>query len=84
MRIIHLSPSISYGEVWIFVASQFTTLDVFMEFSAQDFAARTDIVPGKAMQLRLVLDKSGAFPFVCDVFCGSGHEQMGGNIIVTG
>jgi len=25
----------------------------------------------------------GDFPFHCDVFCGSGHEQMEGTIKVT-
>ena len=29
------------------------------------------------------LDKLGEFPFHCDVFCGSGHEQMDGTIKVT-
>lgn len=28
-------------------------------------------------------DKSGEFPFHCDVFCGSGHESMTGTVIVT-
>jgi len=28
-------------------------------------------------------DKLGAFDFNCDVFCGSGHEEMAGRIVVS-
>jgi cytochrome c oxidase subunit 2 len=34
-------------------------------------------------RVRLVPDKVGTFPFVCDIFCGSGHEDMTGTIVVT-
>ena len=28
-------------------------------------------------------DKTGKFTFSCDVFCGDGHEEMTGTIVVT-
>jgi cytochrome c oxidase subunit 2 len=28
-------------------------------------------------------DTAGKFFFACDVFCGSGHEEMEGEIVVT-
>ena len=65
------------------VILEFTTLDVFMGFKVPDLGVRADIIPGKVSRLRLVPDKVGTFPFVCDVFCGSGHEDMTGTIIVT-
>ncbi|MEO6147720.1 MAG: cytochrome c oxidase subunit II [Sulfuriferula sp.] len=65
------------------VVLEFTTLDVFMGFKVPDLGVRTDIIPGKVSRVRLVPDKVGTFPFVCDVFCGSGHEDMTGTIIVT-
>lgn len=65
------------------VILEFTTLDVVMGFSVPDLGARVDIIPGKVSRLRLVPDKVGAFPFVCDIFCGSGHEDMTGSIIVS-
>lgn len=65
------------------VILEFTTLDVFMGFKAPDLGVRADIIPGKVTRLRLVPDKVGTFPFVCDVFCGSGHEDMTGTIVVT-
>lgn len=65
------------------VVLEFTTLDVFMGFKVPDLDVRADIIPGKVSRVRLVPDKVGIFPFVCDVFCGSGHEEMGGTIIVS-
>jgi cytochrome c oxidase subunit 2 len=65
------------------VVLEFTTLDVFMGFKVPDLGVRTDIIPGKVSRVRLVPDKVGTFPFVCDIFCGSGHEDMTGTIVVT-
>ncbi|MHB1245280.1 MAG: cupredoxin domain-containing protein [Sulfuriferula sp.] len=65
------------------VVLEFTTLDVFMGFKVPDLGVRADIIPGKVSRVRLMPDKVGTFPFVCDVFCGSGHEEMGGTIVVS-
>jgi cytochrome c oxidase subunit 2 len=65
------------------VVFELTARDVFMGFSLPDFNVRTDVVPGKPGRLRLVPDKAGTFTFLCDVFCGDGHEQMNGTLVVT-
>jgi cytochrome c oxidase subunit 2 len=65
------------------VVLEFTTLDVMMGFRLSELGVRTDIVPGKVSRLRLTPDKAGGFAFNCDVFCGSGHEDMGGTLVVT-
>ena len=65
------------------VVLEFTTADVLMGFSAPDFQTRADIVPGQVTRVRLVPDKEGTFTFLCDIFCGSGHETMSGTIIVV-
>ncbi|HEX4583666.1 MAG TPA: cupredoxin domain-containing protein [Burkholderiaceae bacterium] len=65
------------------VVLELTTADVVMGFSAPDFQVRTDIVPGKVAKVRLVPDKVGTFEFLCDIFCGSGHEMMNGTITVV-
>ena len=64
------------------VVLQFTAPEVPMGFSLPDFSVRADIMPGKVTTLRLTPDKSGSFDFLCDVFCGSGHEEMSGKLIV--
>ena len=65
------------------VTFELTSEDVMMGFNLPDFRVRSDIVPGKTTRLRLVPDKTGEFVFLCDVFCGSGHEDMSGKLIVV-
>lgn len=62
---------------------EFTSEDVVMGFNVPELKIRTDIVPGKVSRLRIVSDKVGRFAFVCDIFCGSGHEDMTGAIVVS-
>ena len=64
------------------VVLELTTADVLMGFSAPDFDVRADIIPGKVARVRLNPDKVGTFTFLCDSFCGSGHESMQGTIVV--
>jgi cytochrome c oxidase subunit 2 len=28
-------------------------------------------------------NKAGTFTFACDVFCGEGHDDMSGTVVVT-
>lgn len=65
------------------VVLEFTTRDVTMGFNAPELGVRADIVPGQVVRVRLVPDQAGTFTFHCDIFCGSGHEEMTGTIVVT-
>ena len=65
------------------VSLQFTAPEVPMGFSLPDMAVRADIIPGKVTNLNLTPEKTGSFEFLCDVFCGSGHEDMNGTLIVS-
>ena len=65
------------------VVLQFTAPEVPMGFNLADFNLRTDIIPGKVATLLFTPDKAGSFTFVCDIFCGSGHEDMNGTLIVS-
>ena len=65
------------------VVLEFRTLDVLMGFNLPDFGVRADMVPGQVTRVRLVPDKTGTFIFLCDIFCGSGHENMNGRIVVV-
>jgi len=64
------------------VALELRSLDVVMGFNCPDLKLRSDILPGRVTRLELKPDKAGTFPFFCDVFCGSGHEDMNGAFIV--
>jgi len=65
------------------VVLEFTAPEVVMGFNLNAFGVRTDIVPGQPARVRLTPDKTGEFVFYCDVFCGSGHEEMDGTLSVT-
>jgi cytochrome c oxidase subunit 2 len=65
------------------IVLELSALDIVMGFSAPDFGVRSDVIPGRASQVRFTPEKAGEFPFHCDIFCGSGHEGMTGVIIVA-
>ena len=65
------------------VVLSITAEDVGMGFSAPDFDVRADLPPGQAIKVTLTAGKPGSYGFLCDIFCGSGHENMSGLIEVT-
>lgn len=52
-------------------------------FKVDDLNLRADVVPGKPARVTLTPEKSGTYPFRCDLFCGTGHEGMRGKIVVV-
>ena len=60
-----------------------TTTDFAHGFSLPDFELRGDCMPGRELVLRLTPRKVGRFGFVCDNFCGEGHDEMSGILVVT-
>jgi cytochrome c oxidase subunit 2 len=64
------------------VILELTSKDILMGFNLPDFKLRADMLPGKVTKIRFVPSKAGTFVFYCDIFCGSGHEQMQGVIKV--
>jgi cytochrome c oxidase subunit 2 len=65
------------------VVLEFTAPEVVMGFSLPDYKLRADIIPGQVSRVKFTADKAGTFPFLCDIFCGDGHEGMSGKITVT-
>ena len=65
------------------VVIEFTSLDFTHGFKVPDLGIRADLPPGKITKVRLTPKKAGTFIFLCDNFCGTGHEDMNGRIVVT-
>jgi cytochrome c oxidase subunit II len=59
-----------------------TSEDRFHGFKMPDFGIRVDVVPGQETRVPLTPDKVGTFAFLCDVFCGDGHDDMDGTLTV--
>ncbi|WP_454731060.1 MULTISPECIES: cupredoxin domain-containing protein [Cupriavidus] len=71
--------SLRVGEPVVF---ELTAQDVVMGFSVPDLGIRADLPPGQVVRLAATPAKAGTFGFLCDIFCGSGHETMNGVIEV--
>ena len=52
-------------------------------FHLREFGIRADVNPGETARIRFTPNKTGKFTFSCDVFCGEGHEDMTGTMVVT-
>jgi cytochrome c oxidase subunit 2 len=64
------------------VRLEFTSIDFVHGFKIPDLNVRADLPPGRVTIIRLTPEKAGVYDFLCDNFCGSGHEEMSGKIIV--
>ncbi|RTL57950.1 MAG: cytochrome c oxidase subunit II [Rhodocyclaceae bacterium] len=73
--------TVKRGEV---VTLAFRSIDFVHGFNLPDMGVRADLMPGRVTKVRLQPTQAGNFAFLCDNFCGDGHETMGGNLIVEG
>lgn len=66
------------------VRLEFTSLDFVHGFNVPDLNIRSNLPPGQVTTIHLTPLMAGTYDFICDNFCGAGHEEMGGRIIVKG
>jgi cytochrome c oxidase subunit II len=64
------------------VVLDITSLDRAHGFKVPELGLHADIQPDRSVRVRFVPDKVGRFSFACDNFCGDGHEDMNGVIVV--
>lgn len=62
---------------------EITSVDFIHGFNLPDLKIRADLIPGRVTKVELKIDKEGVYEFLCDNFCGDGHEEMSGKITVT-
>ena len=65
------------------VILEITAIDRDHGFKIPELGIRADLKSGQVTRVRIVPDRTGTFEFRCDVFCGSGHEDMSGEIVVV-
>lgn len=61
---------------------ELTSRDFMHGFKVPALNIRVDLPPGTVTRVRVTPEKTGIYDFLCDNFCGSGHEQMEGRIVV--
>jgi cytochrome c oxidase subunit 2 len=59
-----------------------TSADVQHGFKIQDTNVNMMILPGQVSKLTHTFDTAGEFPYECTEYCGVGHQNMFGKIIV--
>jgi cytochrome c oxidase subunit 2 len=59
-----------------------TATDVSHGFSIDELGIKQDIEVGKPTTVEFVASKRGTFRFYCSLFCGQGHKEMEGKLIV--
>jgi cytochrome c oxidase subunit II len=64
------------------VVLELVSLDRKHGFKVPGLKLRAEIVPGTPTRLNVTPSEAGTFPVACDVFCGSGHEDMTGEVVV--
>jgi cytochrome c oxidase subunit 2 len=65
------------------VVIEIVSLDRKHGFTIPDLNVRSDVRPGAKNIVRFTPDKAGTFNFHCDLFCGAGHEDMAGTLVVV-
>jgi cytochrome c oxidase subunit II len=60
-----------------------TSLDFVHGFNVPELGIRTDLLPGRATRVAIKALAPGRYDFLCDNFCGGGHEEMNGTIVVS-
>lgn len=89
-RVIHVtakrfefSPPVIELKVGEPVVLELTSLDRRHGFAVPLLKIDETIEPGRTLRVRVVPDRAGSYDFHCSSFCGSGHEDMEGRIVVS-
>ena len=59
-----------------------TSIDVAHGIAIPEYGINERLDPGKQVTIEFIAEKEGTFTAFCSVFCGSGHSNMKGKIIV--
>ncbi len=65
------------------VVVEIRSIDFIHGMNLPDLGRRLDLVPGQVTRLELHPTEPGVIDFVCDNFCGDGHEEMHGRFVVS-
>jgi cytochrome c oxidase subunit II len=58
------------------------SIDVVHDFYVPEFRAKMDLMPGLVTHFWFTPTRTGTFQILCAGFCGIGHPQMRGNVVV--
>jgi cytochrome c oxidase subunit 2 len=59
-----------------------TSEDVEHGFTIEEYNINKIIPAGESITIEFIADKAGSFDFYCSIYCGVGHSNMRGRLIV--
>ena len=59
------------------------SIDVEHGIALPAFGISQNLNPGEEVTLEFVADQKGEFTFFCNVYCGAGHRDMKGTLVVN-
>jgi cytochrome c oxidase subunit 2 len=65
------------------VILELSSLDRAHGFKVPGLGLDAAVLPDTTVRVRVLPEKAGRFTFACDNFCGDGHEDMEGVIVVS-
>lgn len=65
------------------VIVEINSLDFVHGMNIPALKTRLDLFPGRVNRLEFTPQQAGVIEFVCDNFCGEGHEEMHGQFVVS-
>lgn len=65
------------------IVLEIKSVDFIHGMNFPDLMIRADLIPGRVTRIELPAQRAGIYEFLCDNFCGDGHEEMHGKLVVT-
>ena len=83
-RRFSFSPNVITAAAGESVILEVKSVDFTHGLNFPDFKIRADLLPGRVTRIELPAQREGVYEFLCDNFCGDGHEEMHGKLVITG
>jgi cytochrome c oxidase subunit 2 len=81
-RMFEYNPSRVELKKGVPVTLELTSLDRLHGFNIPDLELHADVLPGQPVRVDVLPERAGRYTFLCDIFCGDGHDEMNGVIVV--
>lgn len=59
-----------------------TSKDVMHGFMVWNTNLNIMVIPGEVSRVTITFDEPGEYPYICNEYCGIGHQTMAGKVIV--
>lgn len=76
------APAVIQAKQGELVTLRITAADSIHEFALPAYGIKEKVTPGHLTTVHFRVAQAGEFPFLCTAYCGIGHWQMGGKLVV--